>query len=100
MIKDVINDILMINQAAKKEIGETSIDDLEVNVFRFRQSLDDPTLIFWRPWEIAKEWPYIFFLKINEGKLTINEDFGPTPIQKIDKTKLGIAIIELDIADK
>ena len=93
MIKDVINDILMINQAAKKEIGETSIDDLEVNVFRFRQSLDDPTLIFWRPWEIAKEWPYIFFLKINEG-------FGPTPIQKIDKTKLGIAIIELDIADK
>ena len=90
----------MINKAAKKEIGETSIDDVEVNVFRFRQSLDDPTLIFWRPWEIAKEWPYIFFLKINEGKLTINEDFGPTPIQKIDKTKLGIAIIELDIADK
>jgi hypothetical protein len=30
----------------------------------------------------------------------MNEDLGPTPIQKINNKKVEKAIIELDIADK
>jgi hypothetical protein len=34
-------------------------------------------MLFWRPFEIYKgEWPFIFFLKLEEGKLLPNKDFG------------------------
>ena len=56
-------------------------------------------MLLWRPWEIKeREWPYIFFLKLNEGKLTTNSDFG-TPIQHIDDKKI-IAVTGLEIANK
>ena len=52
VVKDVIKDVLMKDLAANKTISESTIlDDQDiVNVFRFKQSLDDPTLLFWRPW--------------------------------------------------
>ena len=53
MIENVIKDVLMKNEEAKK-ICEDTIDapKVTVKVFRLRQSLDDPTLLFWRPNDI------------------------------------------------
>jgi hypothetical protein len=62
--------------------------------------LDDPTFLFWRPWNIQSgEWPFIFFLKLDEGKLIANEDLG-TPIQRIDLNKVHLTINGLEIAHK
>jgi hypothetical protein len=34
-------------------------------------------MLFWRPYDLDKgEWPFIFFLKLEEGKLLPNKDFG------------------------
>ena len=52
------------------------LSSIKVNIFRFTQSLDDPTLLFWRPFALDdKEWEYIFFLKLTEGKLHPYKDF-------------------------
>ena len=48
----------------------------KVNVYRFKQSLDDQNLLFWRPFEIQRELPFIFFLRLADGKLLPNTDFG------------------------
>ena len=104
MIENVIKDVLMKNEEAKK-ICEDTIDapKVTVKVFRLRQSLDDPTLLFWRPNDIRKtekgqEWPFIFFMKLDEGKLLTNSALG-TPIQKIDLSKVRVAITGLEIAN-
>ena len=51
------------------------LSKIKVNVYRFKQSLDDPTFLFWRPHSIAAgEWPFIFFLKLLEGEVFPNKD--------------------------
>jgi hypothetical protein len=35
-------------------------------------------MLFWRPWNVYKEWPFIFFLKFAEGNLLANKDLGPS----------------------
>jgi hypothetical protein len=51
---------------------------IKVNIFRYKQSLDDATLLFWAPWSIKTQgdWPYIYFLKLEEGKVIVNTDLG------------------------
>ncbi len=66
----------MQDHSASGIIDTRSLFTIKVNVFRFKQSQDDPTLLFWRPWYIKGEWPFIFFLKLEEGKLLPNKDFG------------------------
>jgi hypothetical protein len=66
----------MQDHSASGIIDTRSLSTIKVNVFRFKQSQDDPTLLFWRPWDIKGEWPFIFFLKLEEGKLLPNKDFG------------------------
>jgi hypothetical protein len=68
----------MQDHSASGIIDTRSLSTIKVNVFRFKQSQDDPTLLFWRPWAINErgEWPFIFFLKLEEGKLLPNKDFG------------------------
>jgi hypothetical protein len=67
----------MQDHSASSIIDTGSLSTIIVYVFRFKQSQDDPTLLFWRPWFIYEgEWPFIFFLKLEEGKLLPNKDFG------------------------
>ena len=74
MIEDVIADVLLTDQMTSNIIESTS---LKVNVFRYKQSLDDKTLLFWTPWAMKKgEWPFIYFLKLVEGKVIANTDLG------------------------
>ena len=77
LTKDVVKDVLMKDQAATSLIGADNLSAIVVKVFRFTQSLDDPTLLFWRPCEIFNgEWPFIFLLKLTEGKLLPNNELG------------------------
>ncbi len=90
----------MQDQTASRLIGELNLSQIKVNVFRFKQSLDDPTMLFWRPCEIYKgEWPFIFFLKLEERKLLPNKDLEAS-VQKIDRTKVNFTIPVLEIANK
>ena len=73
----MVKDVLMKDQAATSLIGGDNLSAIKVKVFRFTQSLDDPTLLFWRPDRIFEgEWPFIFLLKLAEGKLLPNNDLG------------------------
>ena len=75
----MVKDVIMKDPTASSLIGEGSLLTTKVNVVRFKQSLDDPQLIFWRPWNIiGGEWPFIFFLKLGIGKLVANSDLGPS----------------------
>ena len=77
IINDVVRDILMQDPTASSLIGGGNLSLIKVNVFRFKLSLDDPTLLFWRPFALNEgEWPYIFFLKLEEGKLLLNKNLG------------------------
>ena len=77
LIKDVFKDVIMKDQSASSLIGGGNLGESKVNVFRLTLSLDDPTVIFWRPKSVRKgEWPYIFFLKLMDGKLLPNNDLG------------------------
>jgi len=78
VIKNVIKDVLLNDPNSKalilKDYDESSS---KVKVFRLKQSLDDPTLLFWRPFNLKNgEWQFIFFLKLAEGMLLPNTDFG------------------------
>ena len=65
----------MKDPSASSLIGGGNLTNIKVKVFRFTQSLDDPAMLFWRPWDIHRgEWPVIFFLKLTEGKLLTNKD--------------------------
>ena len=65
----------MKDSTASSLIGTGSISNNKVNVFRFTQSQDDPKILFWRPLDIDEgEWPYIFFLNVEEGNLFPNKD--------------------------
>ena len=75
LIKDVFKDVIMKDQSASSLIGGGNLGESIVNVFRLTQSLDDPTVIFWRPYGL-EEWPFIFFLKLMDGKLLPNNDLG------------------------
>ena len=75
LINDVVRNILMQDPTASSLIGGGNLSLIKVNVFRFKQSLDDPTLLFWRQFDEG-EWPFIFFLKLSEGKLVTNKDLG------------------------
>ena len=72
----MVKDVLMKDQAATSLIGGDNLSAIVVKVFRFTQSLDDPTLLFWRPNNIKDEWPFIFLLKLAEGILLPNNDLG------------------------
>ena len=84
MIKDVIADVLWKNPIASNiislSLNKSASDDdqnqINVNVFRYKQSLDDPTLIFWRPSIANGEWPFIYVFKLVEGKVVVNTDLG------------------------
>ena len=67
----------MLDQTTRNVV-DGSLANIEVNVLRFKQSLDDPTLLFWRPWGIKNygEWPYVFFLKLEEGRVLASSDLG------------------------
>ena len=80
-------------------IGEGNLTNVKINVFRLKQSLDDPKLLFWRPAAIKVEWPFIFYLKLEEGKLIPSKDLGAS-VQKIDLNKLKVSISVLEIANK
>jgi hypothetical protein len=67
----------MQEPTASRIIGADNLSYYEVNVFRLKQSLDDPSMLYWRPYAIHYgEWPFIFFLKLDEGKLLPNKDLG------------------------
>ena len=75
----MIKDVLMQDPTARSLICVSDLTNINVNVFRFKHSLDNPTLLFWRPCEINQgEWPYIFFFTLAEGKLLPNNDLGAT----------------------
>ena len=75
----------MKNPKASYLIKRASLAQIKVNVFRYTQNLDDSTLFFWRPFSIHHgEWPYIYFLKLEEGRVIANIDLE-SPIQEIDK---------------
>ena len=78
MIKNLIKDVLLkdpnSNALILKDYDESSS---KVKVFRLKQSLDDPSLLFWRPFNLKNgEWQFIFFLKLIEEMLLPNTDFG------------------------
>ena len=76
-VADVVQDVLMKDKATSSLIGGGNLSTTRVNVFRLKQSLDDPTVLCWRPWHIAgNEWPFIFILKLAEGKLLASKDLG------------------------
>ena len=52
MIKDVIADVLLKDPTANNLIQIASLSPVKINVFRYTKSLDDPTLLFWRPYDI------------------------------------------------
>ena len=64
----------MKDLTASSLIGGGNLKSAKINVFRLKQSLDDSTLLFWRPWSIKndREFPFIFFLKLAEGKILVN----------------------------
>ena len=75
----MIKDVLMQDPTARSLIRVSDLTNINVNVFRFKHSLDNPTLLFWRPNAIIDgEWPYIFFFTLAEGKLLPNNDLGAT----------------------
>lgn len=75
----MVRDIYKSDSTARRLINADSQDNKEVNVFRFKQSQDDSTMLFWRPFDLEeKEWPFIFFLKLVDGKLFPNKDLGPS----------------------
>ena len=78
MVYDVLQDVVMKDKTASSLISGELYDDDKVNVFRLKQSLNDSRLLFWRPWGIfnEKEWPFIFFLKLADGKILANKDLG------------------------
>ena len=67
----------MKDQSASSFIDEDYID-YKFNVFRLTQSLDDPTLLFWSPKNVKDDWPFIFFLKLGEGTISLNKDLKPS----------------------
>ncbi len=79
-VQDVVQDVLLKDKAASSLLDESDLSNTKINVFRFKQSLDDSMLLFWRPWAIDPfgeiEWPFIFFLKLAEGRLLANKDLG------------------------
>ena len=73
----MVRDVLIKDPTASSLIGGLYLKLFKINVFRFKHSLDDNTLLSWRPWNIAgNEWPYIFLLKLSEGKLLVNKELG------------------------
>jgi hypothetical protein len=86
------------DQTAASLIGAGNITN-KINVFRFTQSLDDSTLLFWRPYRIkGGEWPFILLFKLAEGRLLPNYDLGAS-VQKIDRAKVSVFITTLEIAN-
>ncbi len=75
-IADVVQDVLLKDKAASSLVNKSDLSNTKLNVFRFKQSLDDSTLLFWRPFAVEIEWPFIFFLKLAEGRLLANKDLG------------------------
>ena len=76
LFSDVIKDVLLQDQTARSLIFAGNLSNSKINLFRFKQSLNDPTLLFWRPFSVKNEFPFIFFLKLSEGKLLPNTEFG------------------------
>jgi hypothetical protein len=74
LIKDVVKDVLMKDQEASILTDGGNIKNKGVCIDLLKQSLDDPTLLFWYPYNTNDDWPYIFFLKLAEGKLLPNKD--------------------------
>ena len=73
----MVRDVLMKDPTASSLIGGRYTSTSEINVLRFKHSLDDNKLLFWRPGFIqGGEWPYIFLLKLSEGKLVANKELG------------------------
>ena len=96
----MIADVLLKNPKASYFIKRASLAQIKVNVFRYTQNLDDSTLIFWRPNKIGNgEWPYIYFLKLEEGRVIANIDLE-SPIQEIDKMKVRLSIPVLEMVNK
>ena len=89
----------MKDPTASLIIGRANLTNIKVNVFKLTQSLDDPSLIFWKPYCIKNEWPFIFFLKLSEGKLFPNEDLVAS-VKKIIFNKAIFWINTLEIANK
>ena len=68
----------MKDQSVSSIVGTKNLSKIKLNVFRYNKSLDDSSLLFWRPFRLQKilEWPYIFFLKLDSGTLMTNTDMG------------------------
>ena len=67
--------------------------NIMVSVFRFKQSLDEPGLLIWRPFSLRKgnEWPCVFFLRMVEGKLEVANDCGlPIKLNKIKYCTINV----------
>ena len=64
----------MVDQTALAIFAE-SLNEINIQVYRLGKSLDDPSLVFWRPYAVKDgEWPFIFFFKLKEGKLITSGD--------------------------
>ena len=98
---DVIGDILFQNNKVK-EIYPHSQRKMNVNIFRYQQALDDSSLLFWRPHAIkglASEFPAIFFLRLIEGKVLVDMELMPSPLQRVNTDKVSICISVLEIVN-
>lgn len=73
---------------------------MSVNIFRYKQALDDPTILFWSPRALSEtgEWPYIYFLKLDQGQIYPNKDV--LALQKIDRDKVSTTINALEVYNK
>jgi hypothetical protein len=56
-------------------IVEENLNEINIHIYRFGKSLDDPSLVFWRPYSVKHgEWPFILFFKLVAGKLITDGD--------------------------
>ena len=99
IIQDVVREVLLLDERAKIAIDPNDIENINFHVFRYNQSLDDPSVIFYKPWDVQEEWPYIFFLKLEDGKVLVNQDMEE-PVQKIDLMIIKSIIPVLEVTNK
>ena len=59
----MVRDLLLKDEFVCSLIATTNLSNTKINVFRFKQSQDDPSLLFWRPYAINEkgEWSFIIF---------------------------------------
>ena len=69
-----------------------------ISIFRYKQSLDDPAILFWRPFNVRGELMFMYFLKLDQGKVVANPeltDLLTLPLQVTINAGHEINVLEL-----